>query len=78
MDIINTRRLRVSVHRFNPGYGERFQLWSCSTYLSRDHGRPRAETNVCGAVVGMQWHMKWRPDGRTGDGSVPTRTKEHE
>lgn len=68
MDIINTRRLRVSVRLFNLGYGERFRVWSLVTYKSRDHGRPRQETNVHGTVLGVRWEVKWRPDGRTGDG----------
>lgn len=65
MNLVDTRRLRVTVRRFNPGYGERFQLWSFGTYRSSDHGKPRQETNVSGAVVGMQWHVKWRPDGKS-------------
>lgn len=73
MDIINTRRLHVTVRRFNPGYGERFRWWTYQTYMSSDHSRPRRETNWSGAVLGTQWHVKWRPDGRTGDGYVPTR-----
>lgn len=67
MDILNTRRLRVSVRLFNPGYGERFRWWRLGTYTSRDHGRPRQETNVYGAILGVQWEVKWRPAGRTGD-----------
>lgn len=66
MNLVNTTRLRVTVRRFNPGYGERFHLWSLDTYRSSDHGRSRPETNVSGAVIGVQWHVKWRPDGRTG------------
>lgn len=68
MNLINTRRLRVMVRRFNPAYGESFRWWIVGTYKSRDHGRPRQETNLHGAVAGVLWHVKWRPDGRTGDG----------
>lgn len=78
MDIINTRRLRVSVRMFNPGYAERFRVWSFCSYKSRDHGRPRQETNLSGALLGVQWHFKWRPDGRTGDGRAPSAGEKHE
>jgi hypothetical protein len=69
-DIINTRRLRVSVRLFNRGYGEQFQWWHFGIYKSRDHGRPRQETTLHGALMGVQWDVKWRPDGRTGDGRL--------
>lgn len=73
MDIINTRRLRVTVRRFNRAYGESFRWWIVGYYKSRDHGRPRQESNYHGALAGVLWNVKWRPDGRTGDGYAVTR-----
>lgn len=63
-DIINTNRLRFTVRRFSPGYSERFSDFSCGTYRSGDHGKPRKETNMYLHAFGIVANVKWRPDGK--------------
>lgn len=64
MNLVNTNRLRVTLRRQNPGYGERFCYFHLNRYASRDHGKPRAESNVNAQVLGMVCAVKWRPDGK--------------
>jgi hypothetical protein len=64
VDLVNTSRVRVSARMFHRGYGERPRVFRLTTYKSRDHGMPRQESNYAVEVLGMVWHLKWRPDGK--------------
>lgn len=64
MDLINTNRLRLSVHRRVPERAEEFHLFRFTSWKSCDHGMPRLETTGTVETLGLVIRAKWRPDGR--------------
>lgn len=64
MDLINTNRLRLSIHRRVPERCEDFHWFRFTSWKSRDHGMPRPETTGTVETIGLVIRVKWRPDGR--------------